>query len=120
MVGQLNDGPASQAAILFKDNQQQASIASGDGVMPRQPCLGWVLLGQPCCAICKRHCPDLSWRSPVYKTGTLTAKPQQEGVLRRVVLLATESVESEGLCVSKVCQWCDLFQGSSVEVQSLL
>ena len=32
----------------------------------------------------------------------------------------TESVESEGLCLPKVCQWCDLAQGSSLEVWSLL
>ena len=25
-----------------------------------------------------------------------------------VGLLATESVESEGLCLLKVCHWCDL------------
>ena len=66
MVVQLNDGPASQALVLFKDSQHQASIAFGGGVMPRQHCLKWVLQGQPYPAIPKRHCPDLNWGSPVY------------------------------------------------------
>ena len=41
MVGQLSDGPASQAPVLSKDNHQQASNESGVGVMPRQHRLGW-------------------------------------------------------------------------------
>ena len=66
MEVQLNDGPASETLVLLKDNQQQASIAFGGGVMPRQHCLRWVLLGQPYRAIPKRHCPDLNRGSPVY------------------------------------------------------
>ena len=44
MVGQLNDRPASRALVLFKDNQQQASIASGVGVMAQA---AWSGMG--CC-----------------------------------------------------------------------
>ena len=66
MLVQLNDGPASQTLVLLKDNQQQASIAFCGGVMPRQYCLRWVLLGPPDRAIPKMHCPDLNWGSLVY------------------------------------------------------
>ena len=41
-------------------------------------------------------------------------------MLCRVGLPATESVESEGLCLLKVCQWCDLAQGSRLQVWYLL
>ena len=62
----------------------------------------------------------MNQRSPVYQTGALTAKPQRQGVLPRVGLLATESVQSDHLCLSKVCQRCDLAQESRLEVLSLL
>ena len=47
LLGQLNDGPASRAPVLFRNNQEQASVASGVSVMPRQHRLGWMLLGHP-------------------------------------------------------------------------
>ena len=82
--------------LQVKHNQQQASIAFGGGVMPRQHCVRWVLLEQPYRAIPKKRCPDLNLGSPVYKTGTLFTKPQHQVVLRVVGWLATESVESSG------------------------